>query len=142
MEKIKRMVQEFILTTVEQAKKPKVEPDRYQLISERLLTKHKVNEQLPYEYELEEGEWKSICRICNDVVKYKELENMKQYLVNSIISETVRHSKSMEDVQFNKATINGIELFFEEMSRLASLYRADIEEKKDADLNNLLDNLS
>lgn len=136
MEKIKRMVQDFILKTINQ-NKPK--PNPYVLVSERLLSKHKMNEQMPWESEMEDSQWKTICRVCFDIVKYKELKLMKEHLVNDVISEAIRHKQSMEDVNFSKATINGIELFMEEIERLAFLYKSEMQEAKEARLDDLLD---
>lgn len=141
MEKIKSMARDFILKTVEQNKQPQKEPNRHILIAEKLLHTHKMNEQMPWEGELEDSEWKTICRVCFDIVKYKELKTMKEYLVNNVISDAIRHGGSMDDVNFSRATINGIELFMEEIERLANLYQAEMQDAKEGRLEDLLDNV-
>lgn len=140
MEKITRMARDFILRTVDQNKQPQKRPDPYFLVSERLLSKHKMNEQMPWESEMEDSQWKTICRVCFDVVKYKELKLMKEHLVNDVISEAIRHKQSMEDINFSKGTINGIELFMEEIERLAFLYQSEMQEAKESKLDDLLNN--
>lgn len=133
------MVQDFILKTVDQNKQPQKRPDPFFLVSERLLSKHKMNEQMPWESQMEDSQWKTICRVCFDIVKYKELKLMKEHLVNDVISEAIRHKLSMDDVNFSRATVNGIELFMEEIERLAFLYESEMQEAKDARLDDLLD---
>lgn len=130
------MAQDFILRTINQNKPT---PNPYVLVSEKLLSKHKMNEQMPWESEMEDSQWKNICRVCFDIVKYKELKLMKEHLVNDVISEAIRHKQSMDDVNFSKATVNGIELFMEEIERLAFLYQSEMQEAKDARLDDLLD---
>lgn len=129
MEFFKRMVREAVKESLPETKQKE---DTYIFLSERLLHKHKFDDEMPYEGDIPESEWTAICKACFDVVKFKELKHVKKHLINDVISDAIRHCGSMESVNFNRATINGIELVFDEIDRLAQIYQAEVEDRQES----------
>lgn len=127
MEFIKRMVREAVQEALPREK----EKEEHVFLTERLISDFKFDEEMPYESSLPESEWLELCKAMFDVVKYTQLKQVKMHLINDVISDAIRHCKSMGDVNFNRATINGIELVFDEIERLALIYKADAEEKRE-----------
>ncbi len=126
MEKIRNFIKKIVFDAVREALPAKEEPKIEEPAFNRLLRGLKIREREEYP----KDEYADICKAAYDVLKFGQLETIKKHLINDVISDAIRNSESMELIMFNRATISGIEIFFDELKALSNSYEVDMQERR------------
>ena len=79
------------------------------------------SEDLDVIYEAEDGE-SALLSGARELHKNKHLGVIAQHLIRNQVLYIAKDAEAMESVNFGRATINGIELFIEEIERLNLVY--------------------
>ena len=106
-------------------KKPQTEIDVTDMIREQLkgVTLDFYDHNNTIENNLTENEKKQLYADAEMIKTNKSFQKIIKHLIDVQGNYTVKEARTMGDVAFGRATINGISLFEEEIERLSNIYR-------------------